>query len=311
MKNDVNSRYEEMFYQALRIRRVEEKIIDIYPTDKIQSPVHLSIGQEAVAVGVCSQLKENDLVFINYRGHAFYLAKGGPMPELMAELYGRRGGLSKGKAGSMHLAAPQVGIMGASAVVASTIPHAVGAGLASKICKKDQISVAVFGDGATEEGVYHESLNFAALHKLPVLFLCENNGLAVHTHLDERQSYSIQEHASVYGIKTFRVEAGYDLCRVEEGAAGAIHYIRENHAPAWLEITTCRYKEHVGPGEDIHVGYRDASYVENWKSMDPLCTNTQLIEKFDGEIAQEVEEAVLFAERSDVPGLNDLLTDVL
>ena len=163
--------------KSLRIRMVEEKIIELYPSDQIQSPVHLSIGQEAVAVGVCAHLNKNDWVFINYRGHAFYLAKGGPLPEFFAELMGKRTGLSKGKAGSMHLAAPEQGVIGASAVVASTISHAVGAALASKIKgDKERVFVANFGDGAMEEGVFYESLNFAALHQVPIYFFVKTMG---------------------------------------------------------------------------------------------------------------------------------------
>lgn len=184
--------YEELFYKALRIRLVEERIIELYPSDKIQSPVHLSIGQEAVAVCACQSLKQADLLFCSYRSHAFYRAKGGHLCEMFAELYGKATGCGRGKAGSMHLAAPEVGLMGSSAVVASTIPHAVGAALAAERLKKPQVIVAVFGDGATEEGVYHESLNFAALHKLPIVFFCENNGLAVHSKLEARQAYRQQ-----------------------------------------------------------------------------------------------------------------------
>ena len=148
---------EELIFEALRIRLVEEKIIELYPSDQIQSPVHLSIGQEAVAVGVCANLELTDWVFINYRGHAFYLAKGGPLPEFFAELMGKVGGLSKGKGGSMHLAAPAQGVIGASALVASTISHAVGAALASKVKgENNRIFVANFGDGAMEQGTFFE-----------------------------------------------------------------------------------------------------------------------------------------------------------
>ena len=192
--------YRRLFRTALLIRLVEERIIELYPSDKIQSPVHLSIGQEAVAVGVCDGLKPDDLVFATYRSHGFYIAKGGSLDAMFAELYGRKGGVSGGKAGSMHLAAPEVGLMGSSAVVASTIPHAVGAALSFKRRGALAIAVAVFGDGATEEGVYHESLNFAALMKVPVLFLCEDNGLAVHSHRPVRQSYRLAEHAASFGI---------------------------------------------------------------------------------------------------------------
>lgn len=304
------SNYRDLFYSALRIRLVEEKIIEIYPTDKIQSPVHLSIGQEAVAVGVCDQLAREDLAFINYRGHAFYLAKGGGLDEMFAELFGKRTGLSKGKAGSMHLAAPQVGVMGSSAVVASTIPHAVGAALASKIRGENRIFVAIFGDGATEQGVFHESLNFASLHDLPVLFLCENNSLAVHAHLSERQSYDLMRLAAAYGIKGERIAEGYDFMKISHITSAILDGIRMAKRPALLEIATCRYKEHVGPGEDFDYGYRDRAIVDEWKAKDPLIMDGGLIKEFTPSILREIEAAVKFAEESPLPNINDLLTDV-
>ena len=200
--------YRRLFRTALLIRLVEDRIIELYPSDKIQSPVHLSIGQEAVAVGVCDALRPDDLVFATYRSHGFYIAKGGRLDAMFAELCGRKGGISGGKAGSMHLAAPHAGLMGSSAVVASTIPHAVGAALSFKRHGSSRIAVAVFGDGATEEGVYHESLNFAQLMKVPVLFLCEDNGLAVHSHRPVRQAYRLIEHAASYGIPGRRLDDG-------------------------------------------------------------------------------------------------------
>ena len=307
----INHSYEKLFYEALRIRLVEEKIIELYPDDKIQSPVHLSIGQEAVAVGLCSQLMPDDWLFINYRGHAFYLAKGGPLPELFAELYGKRTGLSKGKAGSMHLAAPKHGVMGASAVVGSTISHAVGAALASKIRGEDRIFVTVFGDGATEQGAYHESLNFASLHNLPVLFLCENNGLAVHSPLGERQAFSLAAHAKAYGIESVLVEDGYDFVRLGKVCGEVLGEIKNKQRPIFLEIKTCRYKEHVGPGEDFEAGYRELGKVKAWKAKDPLEIDKVLIARFTPEISKEIRYAVEFAEASPFPTIDDLLTDVI
>ena len=303
--------YERLFYDGLRIRLVEEKIIELYPYDKIQSPVHLSIGQEAVAVGLCSQLRLEDWLFINYRGHAFYLAKGGPLPELFAELYGKRTGLSKGKAGSMHLAAPKYGVMGASAVVGSTISHAVGAALASQIRGEDRVFVTVFGDGATEQGAYHEALNFASLHNLPVLFLCENNGLAVHSPLGERQAFSLATHAKAYGVESVVVEDGYDFVRLSVICGEVLGQIKNTQRPMLLEIKTCRYKEHVGPGEDFEAGYRELSEVKAWKSKDPLEIDKELIAKFTPAISKEIESAVEFAETSPFPTIHDLLTDVI
>lgn len=302
---------EELFFKALRIRLVEERIIELYPSDKIQSPVHLSIGQEAVAVGTCHSLKTADLLFGSYRSHAFYLAKGGGMPEMFAELYGKDTGCGRGKAGSMHLAAPEVGFMGSSAVVASTIPHAVGAALATKRLKKDQIIVAVFGDGATEEGVYHESLNLAALHKLPVILVCENNGLAVHSRLHVRQSYNILEHARTYGLATTQIFNGADFVHVDEVFAQVVAKVRQTRLPHFVEIQTYRYREHVGPGEDFHAGYRSRKEMERWQSGDPLVTETALVAKYAPAIRREIEEAVQFAESSPWPGQPELLADVM
>ncbi|MFM1806262.1 MAG: hypothetical protein RL212_521 [Pseudomonadota bacterium] len=307
----INQSYEKLFYEALRIRLVEEKIIELYPYDKIQSPVHLSIGQEAVAVGLCCQLALDDWLFINYRGHAFYLAKGGPLPELFAELYGKRTGLSKGKAGSMHLAAPKQGVMGASAVVGSTISHAVGAALASKIRGENRVFVAIFGDGATEQGAYHESLNFASLHNLPVLFLCENNGLAVHSPLGERQAFSLTTHAKAYGVESVVIEDGHDFVKLSKVCGEVLNEIKSKQRPMLLEVKTCRYKEHVGPGEDFEAGYRELSEVRAWKAKDPLEIDIELIARFTPEIFKEIDAAVKFAETSPFPTLDDLLTDVI
>jgi TPP-dependent pyruvate/acetoin dehydrogenase alpha subunit len=302
---------EELFYKALRIRMVEARIVELYPGDKIQSPVHLSIGQEAVAVGACQSLKPTDLLFASYRNHAFYLAKGGDLQAMFAELYGKVTGCAGGKAGSMHLLAPEVGLMGSSAVVASTIPHAVGAALVAKRRKHEQVIVAVFGDGATEEGVYHESLNFSALHKLPIVFLCENNGLAVHSALSARQSYRIIEHARSYGLPVVCVPEGYDFMKVYETFSGIVDHVRQHRTPYFIEIQTYRYKEHVGPGEDHHAGYRSREEFEAWKAKDQLILNRKLADRYCPIILQEIDEAVAFAEASPCPGGEHLLSDVL
>ena len=303
--------FEELFYKALRIRLVEERIIDLYPSDKIQSPVHLSIGQEAVAVGACQSLKPTDLLFCSYRSHAFYLAKGGSLREMMAELYGKVTGCGRGKAGSMHLAAPEVGLMGASAVVASTIPHAVGAALAAKRLKKDQVVVAAFGDGATEQGAYHESFNFAALHKLPVILLCENNGLAVHSRLHARQSYQILEHAKSYGIPAIHLSAGHDFMKVHEVFSGIVHDVRRNRSPYFVEILTYRYMEHVGTRQDYDAGYRSLEELEHWKSKDPLILYQELVAKYRPIILDEIDNTVEFAETSPWPTREHMLSDVI
>ena len=302
--------YKNFFYQAMRIRLVEEKIIELYPSDLIQSPVHLSIGQEAVAVGVCANLNLDDWIFINYRGHAFYLAKGGPMPEFFAELMGRKKGQSKGKAGSMHLASPKQGIMGASAVVGSTISHAVGAALMSNIKKEKKIFITNFGDGALEQGVSHESFNFASLYKVPVLFLCEDNNLAVHSPKSERQSFCLESLVDSYGIPFYEIEEGYDFLKVQQKSKIAIDQVRNSNRPVFLKINTARYKEHVGPGEDFKSGYRDESEINKWKSLDPLINNKELYSQYLEEINKEIEEAVKFGLESQLPNKEDLFSDV-
>jgi TPP-dependent pyruvate/acetoin dehydrogenase alpha subunit len=305
------SLYDELFYKALKIRLVEEKIIELYPSDKIQSPVHLSIGQEAVAVGICQSLLPTDLLFGSYRGHAFYLAKGGNLREFFAELYGKVTGCGQGKAGSMHLAAPDVGFMGSSAVVASTIPHAIGAALATRQLNKDQAIVCVFGDGATEEGVYHESLNFASLHQLPIILICENNGLAVHSHLRARHSYKILEHAKTYGIATMQITDGYDFLKIHEVFSHIAAEVKQTQSPHLLEIHTYRYKEHVGPGDDFQAGYRVIEQLQQWQAKDPLILDRDSVAKYRDIIVQEIDDAVAFAESSPFPGREYLLADVI
>src|SRR5437588_4173959 len=203
--------HERLYRSLYRIRRVEEEIARVYPTDRIKSPVHLSIGQEAVSVGVCEALRPCDVVFGTYRGHALYLARGGDLRQMIAELYGRATGCTKGKGGSMHLIAPESGVMGTSAVVGTTIANAVGHAYALRYRREESVVASFFGDGATEEGVFAESLNFAVLKRLPVLFVCENNQYAIHTHQGRRQGNpNICERAHAHGMPAERID-GDDL----------------------------------------------------------------------------------------------------
>jgi TPP-dependent pyruvate/acetoin dehydrogenase alpha subunit len=307
---DNQALYERLFYQALLIRRVEEKIIDIYPSDQIQSPVHLSIGQEAVSVGLCAVLRPSDIIYGSYRSHALYIACGGDLIKMFAELMGRVGGISKGKAGSMHLSYPEKGLMGASAVVASHIPHAVGSALAAKHRRTGQVVACVFGDGALEEGVSHESLNFAALRALPVLFLCENNGLAVHSHLRDRQAFTIEGMARLYGIPYTKLAEGWDLEKVHEVCTTAVAAVRDQGKAQFLEISTFRSKEHVGVGDDLDQGYRARAEFARWQARDPLVQDSALANSFLPEIDSAIEAALTAARASPAPGIEHLLTDV-
>ena len=246
------------FYRSLyRIRRVEEEIVRVYPTDKIKSPVHLSIGQEAVSVGVCAALRPGDVAFGSYRSHALYLAKGGDLKKMIAELYGKVTGCAKGKGGSMHLVDVAAGVMGTSAVVGTTIANAVGFAYAVTVQKRDVVVASFFGDGALDEGVSHESLNFASLKKLPIVFVCENNLYAIHTHQLRRQALAnISERVATYGIPSERIE-GNDALRIHERVGAAVEALRRGEeGPFFFECMTYRWKEHVGPNDDYHLGYR-------------------------------------------------------
>lgn len=306
----------ERIYRSLyRIRRVEEEVARVYPSDVIKSPVHLSIGQEAVSVGLCEALAPEDAVFGSYRSHALYLAKGGDLRAMVAELYGRSTGCAKGKGGSMHLIDVRAGVFGASAVVGTTIPHAVGYAYAVRLRGERRAVAAVFGDGAVDEGVFYESLNFAALKRLPVLFLCENNGYAIHTHQRLRQFVpDACARAAALGLETERVEDG-DVLEIERRARAAVDALRGGAGPRFLECMTYRWKEHVGPGEDWHLGYREPAEAEAWKRADAVPRIGAMLppdtaSRIRAEVDAEVADAFAFAEASPFPGPEELHTDV-
>lgn len=299
-------------YRSLyRIRRVEEEIARIYPTDKIKSPVHLSIGQEGVAVGVCEALEPADVVFGSYRGHAMYLAKGGEPKHMIAELYGKVDGCARGKGGSMHLVDTAHGVMGTSAVVATTIPNAVGYAYALKLRKEKRVVVSFFGDGATEEGVFAESLNFAALKKLPILFVCENNRYAIHTHQKQRQANDdICGRVKSHGVPAHRVEEN-DVLALHELTKQTLPGVREGRGPAFIECMTYRWLEHVGPGEDFGLGFRERAEAERWKEGDPVKTLGGKLDaaertKIEQAVEAEIAAAFDFAESSAFPGPEEL-----
>ena len=310
-----NIRDEHLYRQLYRIRRVEEEIIRLYPSDSIKSPVHLSIGQESVAVGVCSALEESDIVFGTYRGHALYLAKGGDLKSMMAELYGKSGGSARGKAGSMHLVDTAVGMMGTSAIVATTIPQAVGYALAVQMRGEKTAVVVFFGDGATDEGVYAESLNFAALKKLPILFVCENNGYAIYSSVESRMpDANFCERAESYRIPAVRIESGVTQ-EIGTAAASAINKIRNTEGPQFMECLTARWRDHVGPDEDRIWKYRSDEELDDWIKRDDLAAIGGSLEpanrsNIEAAVETEIAEAIAFAEASPFPGDEELLDHV-
>jgi TPP-dependent pyruvate/acetoin dehydrogenase alpha subunit len=307
----------ERLYRSLyRIRRVEEEVAKIYPTDKIKSPVHLSIGQEAVAAGVCETLEREDIVFGTYRSHASYLAKGGDLKGMIAELYGKATGCAKGKGGSMHLIDVEAGVMGSSAVVGTTIPLAVGYAYAFKLQKRRSIVVNFFGDGASDEGAFHESLNFAALKKLPIIFICENNFYSIHSPQRDRHALpDICRRAAAYGIPVERIENN-DVVQIFTRVSRAVDKLRRGETgPFFFECMTYRWMEHVGPNQDYEAGYRSRTEAEPWMKGDQVNRMGQLLDagsrrRIEAEVEAEIREAFEFAENSPEPADEELYTEV-
>jgi pyruvate dehydrogenase E1 component alpha subunit len=308
--------FRSIYRKLSQIRRVEEEIARVYPSDKIKSPVHLSIGQEAVSVGVCSALRDDDVVSATYRGHAAYLAKGGNLSRMLAELYGKSTGCGGGKGGSMHLVGMDKYILGCSAVVGTTIPVSVGYALALKREGKGRVVASFFGDGATEEGVFYESLNFAALHRLPVLFVCENNYYAIHSPQNKRWATSqLCERVRTFGIKAVSI-ADSDVLEIRRSASEAIGGMRQGETgPVFLECHTYRWREHVGPNEDVQAGYRPLAELQRWKEKDQVrAIGARLLpserEEIDAGIDLEMAAAFAFAEESAFPSSDEVLTNV-
>ncbi len=306
----------------LRIRIVEEELASYYAEQEMRCPVHFCIGQEAVAVGVCQALKDTDSVMSNHRSHGHYLAKGGNLNAMVAELYGRDTGCAYGKGGSMHLIDRSVNFLGATSIVAGTIPVTCGVAFSNKLKNKNSVAAVFFGDAATEEGLFYESLNFAALHKLPVLFICENNLYSVYSPIHVRQPSSRRIHdvALSLGVNSSRVD-GNDVETVYQASMKAVNNINSGQGPFFLEAMTYRYLEHCGPNCDIMVGYRTEEELSNWKKKDPvaiyeqyLLDNSIVSEYFIKDARQrildEIRAAVNFAKSSSLPEADQLIKNV-
>jgi TPP-dependent pyruvate/acetoin dehydrogenase alpha subunit len=310
----------QLYTTMLRIRVCEESLVEPILSGEVRCPVHLYSGEEAIAAAVCAALSETDYVFGTHRSHGHYLAKGGGMNELVAEIYGKETGCCKGRGGSMHIIEPEKGMMGAAPIVAGTIPLALGTGLAAKIRKDDRVSVAFFGDGATGEGVLYESLNFAALKKLPIVFVCENNFYSTHMPIREcRPNNDIFKIGKPFDILSLKVD-GNDVFEVYEAAKKAVRLCRDNNGPVLMEFVTYRMRGHVGPDDNIqgaHTDIRPEEEIEAWRRKDPIpnfenyLLENEVLEKADveeikREVEKEVEEAHLFAKDSPYPKESDL-----
>ena len=311
----------DLLRRMLLIRIFEEKICDLYPLQEMKTPVHLCIGQEAVAGGVCAALDRSDYVVGTHRGHGHYLAKGGNPRELAAELFGRKTGCSGGKGGSQHLVASDAGFLGSSAIVGGGIPIAVGAALSCSIRKTGKVVAVFFGDGAADQGVLHESLNFAAMKRLPVLFVLEDNQYATCSHRSKRHAMnSLCRLAEAYAVPAKQVD-GNDAKAVYCSASVALERARSGRGPSFLECRTFRWEAHVGPEKDPCKGYPSEEEIRFWTGRCPIerlarelelksLLSNEEIRTLRAEVRQRVEEAFAFAMNAPFPDDSDLFTNV-
>ena len=304
---DVNGA-SEFYRQMLLIRRFEEKCVELYSKEKIRGFLHLTIGEEAIDVGIMHALSPEDSVFATYREHGQALARGIHPNRILAEMYGKVQGCSRGRGGSMHLFDKETHFYGGSAIVAGSLPLAVGMALADKMMKRNRVTVCFFGDGAVAEGEFHESLNLAALWQLPILFVCENNLYAMGTALQYTESETnISLKAASYRINSQQID-GMDVVAVAEAAEHAVEKIRSGGGPVFIECMTYRFRAHSMFDAEL---YREKSEVEEWKKKDPLLLLHQRwpdidTELYETQIAKIIDEAVAFAENGTLESIDDL-----
>lgn len=310
----------EAFYNLLRIRRIEEAVAKNYSAQEMRCPVHFSIGQEAVAVAACHYLTDDDYVTSTHRAHAHYLAKGGDLDALIAEFYGKETGCSGGYGGSMHLSDLNAGFLGSVPIVGSTISIGVGAAFGAKLQNKNNITVIFLGEGATEEGVFFESLNFALLHKLAVIFVCENNLYSIITSLDKRRpkGADLSKIVESFGAHSYKMD-GQDLCSMLDQFQTIIASMRHSPHPVFIECETYRYLEHCGPNQELNL--RSESEIKKWKKRDPVdITHHKLMHEnfltsvdvsaFEQAIQREIDHAFMSAKKASFPPRENLMRHV-
>ncbi|MBU1121682.1 MAG: thiamine pyrophosphate-dependent dehydrogenase E1 component subunit alpha [Candidatus Omnitrophica bacterium] len=324
MKNKTDSqdilkdRLVELYRVMLKIRKVQIKIEEEYPKDEMKTPVHLCFGQEAIPAGVCGNLHEDDYVFSNHRGHGHYIAKGGNLNAMIAELYCKETGCSRGRGGSMHLIDLSVGLMGSSSIVSGGIPLATGAALSAWLKKDNKVSVVFFGDAASEEGVLYESMNFAMLKKLPVVFVCENNFYSVCSHISSRQANDdVSMRTKAFSLPYHQVD-GADVSDVYLKSRDAINYARSGKGPFFLECKVYRWRGHAGAGDDLKLKYRKMDEWEKWIKRDPVLEfeeklnkekiiNDDLRKSIGAALDKEIEAAFKFAKESPLPDKKEIM----
>ncbi len=320
--NDDRKKYMRMLRRMMLIRRFDETVVDLVQAAELVGMAHAYIGEEAVAVGACAALRDDDYITGNHRSHGHPIAKGGDVRKAMAEILGKATGYCKGKGGSMHLADFSIGILGESGIVASALPVAVGAALGSKMQGRDRVVVSFFGDGASNQGACHEAMNLASIWKLPVIFLCENNQYAVTTPFSDVVAVeNISDRAAAYNMPGILVD-GQDAMAVYEATAEAVSRGREGSGPTLIEARTYRYEDHSeGLVRILREPYRTDEEVEYWKGRDPIDIHSKMlveqgvatedeIESVRAEIAADVEAALQFARESPYPEPEDLLVDL-
>lgn len=301
----------------LRIRKVQLRIESLYHLDEMKTPVHLCIGQEAVAVGVCANLNKDDYINSNHRGHGHYLAKGGELKRMIAELYCRETGCSKGRGGSMHLVDVSVGHVGSSSIVGGCIPIGTGLALAIQMKRENRVSVVFFSDGAADEGVLYESINFAVLKRLPVVFIYENNQFSVCSRVSARQAGDVIFHSIPDDKMSTRMVDGNSVIEVYEAAKTAVTRARNGEGPSFIECKTYRMRGHAGVGPDANLEYRTKEELAYWESKCPVTTfhrwilservsDEKELARMEIEIDNEIDEAFRFAQESPLPEKGDL-----
>ena len=308
----------ELYRKMKLSRRFEEKVVELVNENEIYSTTHEYIGEEAVAAGICTALYDDDYIMSTHRGHGHMVCKGGELRFMFSELMGKANGYNRGKGGSMHIASPEIGILGANGIVGAGVPIACGSALALKMDGSEKIIVSFYGDGAANQGVVHEAMNMAAIWSLPILFVCENNQYAVSTSANYSSKIKdLSLRAESYGFPGITVD-GMNVIKVYEKALEVCDHIRRGSGPYLLECKTYRYHGHFTAEPMLGIKYRDDEEIQKYKSLDPIdklkrslldekITITEEIEKIDKKIEKQIQEAVCFAKNSKFPEAEDAL----
>jgi len=308
-----------IYERMLKIRHFELRVRDLFAAGELPGFVHLYLGQEAVAAGVCAALNDDDYITSTHRGHGHIIAKGGELKYMMAELYGKATGYNKGKGGSMHIAWPKLGILGANGIVGCGIPIATGAALSAKVRASNQVTACFFGDGASNEGAFHEALNIASAFTLPIVYVCENNLYSVSTRgSDIRKIEDISDRAVGYGMPGISID-GNDALAVHEAAVEAVAHARAGHGPTLIECKTYRWRTHFEGEPDT---YRPPEEVQAWVAREPIAPfrawlaehgyfSEEALQATEQAVLRELDEAVEFARSSPLPAPETALEDLL